>query len=320
MKTLLKILSIAAFLSVLLCLSGCSEDNTGSGPQVIPLDGRGGGVIIYCYQGDGLHKIYGINADGTGNKRMITASIGLNHHDISADGQRIACVGYIDANFNTWSIHVFNIDGTGLTRLTTTNNVEDSEPVWSPDGSRIAFTRIYPNQNNKEELWLMNADGSNQHYIGVEGFAAKWSPNGTRFIYSSNKSGNYEIYTCQIDGTNEQRLTNTSEDETFPCYSPDGTRIAFCASSGVYNTPGNAATYVLYTMNSDGSNILQLTNNNFMDAYPRWSLDGTRFVFESDRHQTDKWEIYIMNVDGSNVRRITNSPSGVTGINPVWRP
>ncbi|MCW8996867.1 MAG: DUF5050 domain-containing protein, partial [Psychromonas sp.] len=221
--------------------------------------------------------------------------------------------------FNTWSIHVFNIDGTGLTRLTTASNVMDSEPAWSPDGTQISFTRLTQNFA-REELWLMNSDGSNQRYIGVQGFAAKWSSDGTRFIYSSKSSGNYEIYTCNTDGSNIQRLTNTALDKTFPVYSPDGTKIAYCASSGVYNTPANNSTYEIYTMNSDGTNNVKLTNNNFMDYYPRWSPDGTRLVFESDRHEVDKWEIYIMNVDGSNAHRITNSPSGITAINAVWRP
>jgi len=314
MKILLLIILMTPFV-----ILSCSKNSTESEPQIIPLDGRGGGVIIYCYQGGALHKIYGINADGTGNKIMIDASIGLNHHDISPNGQRIACVGYIDATFNTWSIHVFNIDGTGLTRLTNTSNVMDSEPKWSPDGTQLAFTRFYQNFQ-KEELWLMNADGSNQHYIGVDGFAAKWSSDGNSFIYSSKISGNYEIYTCDTDGSNIQQLTNTTLDETFPIYSPSGTQIAYNASSGEYNTPGNSSTYEIHTMNSDGTNISKITNNNFMDAYPRWSPDGTRLAFESDRHEANKWEVYIMNVDGSNARRVTNSPSGITAINAVWRP
>ena len=73
-------------------------------------------------------------------------------------------------------------------------------------------------------------------------------------------------------------------------------------------------------MNSDGTNIQQLTNNYYLDNYPRWSPDGTRLVFTSDRHQANKWEIYVMNADGSGTSRVTYSPTNVTGINPVWRP
>lgn len=316
----MKFSTFLVYLIISYCFVIIACSSTSSEPQVvIPLDGRGGGVIAYTYQGGPMHQIYVINADGSGNKKMIEASIGLNHHDWSPDGQKFACVGYIGTGFNTWSIHVFNADGTGLTRLTNKGNVMDSEPAWSPDGTQIAFTRLYENFV-REELWLMNSDGSNQHYIGVEGFAAKWSSDGNSFIYSSKISGNYEIYTCNTDGSNIQKITNSSFDETFPIYSPDGTQIAYCASFGAYNTPGNSSTYEIYTMNSDGTNISKVTNNIVMDFYPRWSPDGTLIAFVSDRHETGRMEVYIMSADGSNAHRVTNSPAGITAINPVWRP
>jgi Tol biopolymer transport system component len=131
--------------------------------------------------------------DGSDNRSLIEASVGLNHHDWSPDAQKMAAVGY--ASQSTWSIYVFDVDDGNLTRLTNTSGVWDSEPSWSPDGTRIAFTRIYPDQDEREEVWVMDADGGDQHWVGVEGLAAKWSPDGSRFMYTSNRSGNYEIYT-----------------------------------------------------------------------------------------------------------------------------
>ncbi|MGB5530683.1 MAG: hypothetical protein WBQ32_12010 [Ignavibacteriaceae bacterium] len=318
MKTFMKFVSIIIVHSFLFSV-GCSDDSTSlepePAPQGTPLDGRGGGVIFYCYQPlqNGIHQIYGLNADGSGNRKIINASIGLNHHDISPDGSRFACVGYMDAGFNTWSIHVFNIDGTGITRLTNTSNVMDSEPAWSPDGTQIAFTRLSQNFV-REELWIMNSDGSNQHYIGVEGFAAKWSSDGSRFIYSSKSTGNYEIYTCQINGTDIQQLTNTVVDEWFPVWSPDDSLIAYNAYPS-----GDFSSSEIYVMNSNGTKITRLTNNNVSDSYPRWSPDGLFISFTMDL-SNQQWEVFIMNMDGTNLRRVTNSPSGITAINAVWRP
>jgi Tol biopolymer transport system component len=301
-------------LSVCLFLAACEDNNTEPEPT-IPLDGRGGGVIAYCLQPSdgGLHQIYGINADGTGNIKMITSQIGLNHLNWSPDASRITCVGYV--NNATWSIYVFNADGTGLTRLTNTNNVWDSEPMYSPLGTEIAFTRIYPNQNNRNELWIMDSDGSNQRYINVEGFSAKWSPDGTQFIYTSNKSGNDEIYTCNVDGTNEVRLTNTNAVELFPIWFSDDRYILFSSSSD-----GSMNNYEIYRMKIDGTELVQLTNNTSYDSFPRLSPDGSLIAFESDLSVSEKWEVYIMNVDGTNVRRVTNSPAGITAIKPDWRP
>jgi Tol biopolymer transport system component len=314
MNTLMKYMAI--ILSSFVLSMGCSDNGTEPEPQAIPLDGRGGGVIFYCYQPlqNGIHQIYGINADGSGNKKIIDAAIGLNHHDISPDATQFACVGYMDAGFNTWSIHTFNADGTGLTRLTTTSNVEDSEPAWSPDGSQISFTRIYPNQNGREELWIMNADGSNQHYIGVEGFAAKWSSDGLRFVYSANISDNYDIYTCKVDGTDIQQLTSTPVNEWFTVWSPDDSFIAFNA----YPT-GDYSASEIYIMEANGNNLTRLTDNTTSDGYPRFSPDGSLISFTHDL-SSQQWEIFIMNTDGSNVRQVTDSPSGITAINAVWRP
>jgi Tol biopolymer transport system component len=182
---------------------------------------------------------------------MVESSTGLNHLDWSPDKQKIACSGYIGANNETVSIYIFNAIGTDLIRITTTDNVWDYEPRWSPAGEMIAFTRIYPYNGNKEEIWMMKSDGS---------------------------------------------------------------KICYTYSNG------DANTFEIYVMNSDGSGNIRLTNNNSFDGSPRWSPDGNRIVYSSDAHQTDKWEIYIMNSDGTKAKRITNSPSGITAIDPVWKP
>ena len=285
--------------------------------EVIPLDGRGGGVIAYCYQPlqNGIHQIFAINANGSGNKKLIQASIGLNHHDWSPDGQKIACVGYLGSNNTTWSIHVFDVDGTNLTRLTNQAGVWDTEPAWSPDGTKIAFTRMYPNQNNREELWVMDADGSNQMFIGLDGFAAKWSSDGTMFIYSSEINGNYDIYTCLINGTDVQQVTETNIDEWYPNWSPNGSQIAFNA-----NTLGDYSSSEIYIMDSDGMDIQQLTYNSTSDAYPRFSPDGSFISFTRGDLSDQQVEVFIMSKDGTDVRRITNSPVGITAINAVWQP
>ena len=71
----------------------------------------------------------------------------------------------------------------------------------------------------------------------------------------------------------------------------------------------------IYSINADGSNELRLTNNTFFDGQPRWSPDGSKIVFASDRAGGLN-EIYTMNADGTNPTRLTNSSDSKN--NPAW--
>ncbi len=283
--------------------------------QLGPAYANADGVIAYCYQpvsGPDLTKaIYAINADGTGNIKLSQAQIGLNAPDWSPDATKIVVYGYPSAS--TWSVFKMDADGANLSRLTSMESVWDNSPMWSPGGSTIVFTRLYTS-NYHEEIWIMDADGGNQHSIGIEGAGAVWSPDSSKFAYHSVREGNIDIYVCNVDGTEEQRLTVSSGVDVQPAWSPDGGQIAF-----VTDRDGN---YEIYVMAVDGADARRLTNNGADDNSPDWSPDGTLIAFDSDLDNpaADHWEIYIMGADGADVRRVTNTPSNATAISPDWRP
>ena len=166
----------------------------------------------------------------------------------------------------------------------------------------------------------MKSDGSDQHMVVANGFAGKWSPNGTRIIYSSNKTGNYEIYTSNLEGGDEQRLTDTSANEAYPSWSPDGKKIALSLSTGEWNSNESTRTYEIVIMNADGTERRELTHNDAYDGNPRWSPDGTLIAFSSDLAESEHYDVYVMESDGTNRKQVTHTPSGARGINPVWRP
>ena len=98
----------------------------------------------------------------------------------SPDGKQLACYAYHDGR-KTWSIHTMHTDGSNRKRLTHAKNKWDSAPAWSPDGHKIVFARAYKDslQVWQEELWIMNADGSEPSQIKpFTGGGACFTPSG----------------------------------------------------------------------------------------------------------------------------------------------
>ena len=163
---------------------------------------------------------------------------------------------------------------------------------------KIAFTST---RHGNREIYVMNADGSNQTNItNNSGYNRdpRFSPDGTKIAFESSRVGNQEIYVMNADGSNQTRLTNNPGLDGDPCFSPDGSKIAFASDRD--------GDWEIYVMNADGSNQTRLTRGANWD--PCFSPDGTKIAFAS--HRDGGCEIYVMNADGSNQARLTNNGGG----------
>jgi Tol biopolymer transport system component len=126
-----------------------------------------------------------------------------------------------------------------------------------------------------------------------------FSPDARKIAYLSQRGG-FDIYTSNADGSDEQRLTTTGDNQE-PTWSPDGRKIAF-----VSNRSGD---YEIYVMDADGSNPVNVTNAPGVDQHVDWSPDGKRLVFI---HQI---ELMTMAADGSDVHDLHQ-----LGTFPAWSP
>jgi Tol biopolymer transport system component len=167
-------------------------------------------------------------------------------------------------------------------------------PTWSKDGSWIAWMSGLPFGGPKEEndVWKMRSDGSGAVNLtpntpGSDGFA-EFSGDGKTIVFRSGRSGNFDIYLMNADGSNVRNLTNNPAYDSFPAFSPNNDQIAFSSNrDGVPEEKSGVKTFEIYTLDlkPDGTpgELKRITYNPGQDSHPRYSPDGKWLVFTSER-------------------------------------
>ena len=201
-----------------------------------------------------------------------------------------------------------NPDGTGEVALTSGAQF-DEHPEISPDGRLIAW------QKNLGEIWVMNADGSNQHLV-IEAFVhgPTWSPDGTMLAFDCAVAGEVGICTANADGSSGNTLVAPLQGAAQPDWSPDGTKIIFQAQEVGMNTRD------IYVVTLANGQIVNLTNTpDLSESFPRWSPDGTKFAFwnPSSAGNPSVAAIQTANANGSSREDVfPNAPLS----SPAWSP
>lgn len=209
-----------------------------------------------------------------------------------------------------------------------TQEWDNWEPAWSPDGAKIAFNSSF--NNFDWEIYSRNRDGSDLQWLNcgivddssqfgqMLKWAPAWSPDGTKiaFVVSTQRdqyAGAASIWVMNADGSNCQPLTAaTSAIDKYPDWSPDSRQIVF-----VSNRNG---TFELFTMDADGQNQRPAPTPPDMPPhlnYPAWSPDGNWFSFSASPTAADYTsdDIFVMRIDG---QHLTNLTHGTPGQNENW--
>ncbi len=196
---------------------------------------------------------YTANLDGTDRRRITNYGTYTAEGILSPDGKRIVFTSLKDGDLD---IYTMNVDGTDVKRLTNTVGY-DGGPWWSPDGKQIVYRSHHPGnaeelkeyqdllkQNlvrpNKVELFVMNADGSNQRQVtrlGGANFGPSWTPDGKQIVFASNHKNpvgraaqNFDLFLISLDGTGLTQITHDEQFDGFPMFSPDGKKLIWAAS------------------------------------------------------------------------------------------
>ncbi len=229
-------------------------------------------------------NIYVMNADGSGVELLMGTS-----RDSCAqvfvsdrDGEAAWYIRNADG-----SVEPYELDGDSWYRSSVY-----AGPEWSPDGSRIALrTRL----EAEFGVYVMNADGSGLEELSPNDVTlvgrVGWSPDGDRVVFGATfgYGDDGEIYVVNVDGSSVVPLTDNEQEDYWPAWSPDGSRIAFVSErdgdTGIYvmNADGidvmNDGIYVKYDYifgeNADGSGVERLDGSGAVrlseGGYPAWS-------------------------------------------------
>ena len=249
--------------------------------------------MVFSSNSDGDYDIYSLDPD--------TAIVQLTGKDnidsyidkqpaLSSDGSKIAFVSNRSGNY---AIHTMNSDGSSISGpLASLPGDSDGHPSWNNTGTMIVY-------DNGGKLYIIKSDGTTPDSVldGLAGFNPSWRSSSDKIVYERGS----DIYETDSEGSVSNKISPAFSTDGDPCLSPDGTGIVFTH----YEDPDA----FIYTMNTDGSGLLKITDNTSgLESSPAWSADGNSIAYVIGG------VIYSKNSDGTGTAAILID----NGQDPGW--
>lgn len=294
-----------------LIAAGILVAGTLGGPGAETVAAAGGGTgngtpgpIVYARNIGWAQRLYTLVPGGT--PELIPGTDGARSARWSPDGRVIAFTRESSA------VLLVNPDGSGLRELFTAVEGEMyGEPIWSPDGRRLAFG-VLPSGAGEYRLEVADSlDGAREIFPTQMAYVTDWLPDGsflggvTRQAEDGGMSSE-DLAVTTPDGVTTYLTDTPTRSEGVPRLSPDGTRITFLESK----VSESGIRWAVAVMNRDGTGRKILADIGSELTWPSWSPNSTEILYGTTPT--------AIKVDGSSKRRLTDAIGGQDGLD--WAP
>jgi len=204
--------------------------------------------------------------------------------------------------------------GMSLWRIPTSGGAPEIVPLggaetWELDVSRQGNRLAYRTGGMHPNIWQMDLNSSHKGTAPKPLLSSttgeggpQFSPDGTKLVFASNRSGSSEIWTCDANGSSLVQMTSLGTLSGAPRWSPDGGHIAFDARTEKHGH--------IFVVSASGGAPRAVTSGEFEDAVPSWSSDGKWLYFASNR--TGSWQLWKVIYEGGEPVQVTEH-TGYTG-------
>jgi Tol biopolymer transport system component len=217
-------------------------------------------------------------------------------------------VAFVSDRDGSRDLYVKNLATGAITQLTD-DAATEANPVWSPDGTRIAYDKTTNSLGTGSDIFVINANGTSETRLtsNLDSFHPTWSPDGTELAYQDRSDGDWEIMVLNVASPSTRRkLTDNTGQDLEPDW--NGGSILFRRTNLVSGSTIN-------TMDAtDGGNVVEVVALGALNA-PAFSPDGTRIVYE--RRAGTAWSIEVLTLGGGTV--VVES-DGVRNTGPAFSP
>lgn len=256
------------------------------------------GKVAWHGNGEGNEEVYVASWSGEGLINVSNDPALDSSPCLSADNSKVAWVSGRDGNLE---IYVANTDGTGAVNVSNHAGL-DQYPSISADGSKVAWESW---RDGNQEIYVANSDGSGitcvSNDAGVDE-RPSISGDGTKIAWTGGPTHNRYVYVANVDGTGRVNVSESANGDTYyPSLSGDGSVVAWQSQTDIY------------TANTDGTNVRNITNSTLDESGPSLSADGSILAWRCDDGVQS--EILVGRADGADQVNVSNSATS-DDINP----